>query len=208
MSWLDHMARQGSVPDVTQYLATIPQEDRGRCISSPAKNQVKGKMQVMDSQIMVNDDGRDLSDGMDFVEPNNWFGRATEAFYCPTQSPLPPAPPESSSPNPYMDANAQIPSSRSPSPLKVPSRPPTDATPFACRPDVGQVSKALEKTLTVLLGKRLSSDEDILPQVRKEKRPRPQPSSKVNIHPDMTRCIELIYTLGQIAWKYSVSQAD
>ncbi|KAI6099787.1 hypothetical protein F5141DRAFT_1143582 [Pisolithus sp. B1] len=76
-----------------------------------------------------------------------------------------------------------IPSSKSPSPMKLlPSSVPEEP-PFADGPGLGDVAKALEKTLTTLLGKR-SSDEDSVPQSRKGKRPRPPPPLKTNLRKD------------------------
>ncbi|KAI6039915.1 hypothetical protein EDC04DRAFT_3003286 [Pisolithus marmoratus] len=73
-----------------------------------------------------------------------------------------------------------IPSSKSPSPMKLlPSSVPDEA-PSPDGPGLGDVAKALEKTLTTLLGKR-SSDEDSVPQLRKGKRPRPPPPLKVTV---------------------------
>ena len=79
---------------------------------------------------------------------------------------------------PSLDTDARIPSSKSPSPMKLPpSSIPGGAPTQECHPGLGDVAKALQKTLTTLLGKR-SSDEDDTSQTRK--RPRPKPPSKVN----------------------------
>lgn len=76
-----------------------------------------------------------------------------------------------------------IPSSKSPSPMKLlPSSVPDEA-PSTDGPGLGDVAKALEKTLTTLLGKR-SSDEDSVPQSRRGKRRRPPPPLKANSRKD------------------------
>ncbi|KAG6333030.1 hypothetical protein ID866_6054 [Astraeus odoratus] len=88
-------------------------------------------------------------------------------------------------PSPTQDIDARIPSSKSPSPIKLlPSSIPGETpTPEFPPPGLGDVAKALEKTLTTLLGKR-TSDENTLPQTRKGKRPRPQPPSKLKPRQD------------------------
>ncbi|KAI6025731.1 hypothetical protein F5J12DRAFT_810070 [Pisolithus orientalis] len=131
------------------------------------------------------------------------------ASISPRSSPPPRPPPQSSSPpldiapivpepspgqldsglfhHSPIDLSSQgaetIPSSKSPSPMKLlPSSAPDEA-PSTDGPGLGDVAKALEKTLTTLLGKR-SSDEDSVPQSRKGKRPRPPPPLKANVRKD------------------------
>ncbi|KIJ62945.1 hypothetical protein HYDPIDRAFT_93593 [Hydnomerulius pinastri MD-312] len=77
--------------------------------------------------------------------------------------------------------DALIPSSKSPSPMKlppsssIPEMPPSPARP----PAPNEAVKALQESLTSLLGKRPTSEEDMLPPPRKGKRARPQPRSKI-----------------------------
>ncbi|KAG0705816.1 hypothetical protein DFH29DRAFT_904916, partial [Suillus ampliporus] len=86
-------------------------------------------------------------------------------------------------PMPSLDANGRIPSSSSPSPMKLP--PSSDARltfePSPVRvPHPRDVARELQESLTTLLGKRQMSEDDVVrPEQRKGKRPRPQPRSKV-----------------------------
>ncbi|KAG2101595.1 uncharacterized protein F5147DRAFT_708731 [Suillus discolor] len=82
-------------------------------------------------------------------------------------------------PVPSLDANGRIPSSTSPSPMKLP--PSSDAR-LTCEPSPVRVphprdvARELQESLTTLLGKRQVSEEDVMrPGQRKGKRPRPLP---------------------------------
>lgn len=126
----------------------------------------------------------------------------------PSSSPHP-LPPQSSSPFEYLPAPrapthqtperqllskdlhppipslevGRIPSSSSPSPMKLPpsSNERLTSEPSPVRvPHPRDVARELQESLTTLLGKRQISEEDIVrPEQRKGKRPRPQPRSKV-----------------------------
>lgn len=86
-------------------------------------------------------------------------------------------------PVPSLDANGRIPSSSTPSPMKLP--PSSDAR-LTCEPSPVRVphprdvARELQESLTTLLGKRQVSEDDILrPEQRKGKRPRPLPRHRV-----------------------------
>ncbi|KAG2341205.1 BRCT domain-containing protein [Suillus weaverae] len=86
-------------------------------------------------------------------------------------------------PVPSLDANGRIPSSSSPSPMKLP--PSSDAR-LTCEPSPVRVphprdvARELQESLTTLLGKRQVSEDDVMrPEQRKGKRPRPLPRTKV-----------------------------
>ncbi|KAH7928309.1 hypothetical protein BV22DRAFT_1083119 [Leucogyrophana mollusca] len=77
-----------------------------------------------------------------------------------------------------LDPNARIPSSKSPSPMKLP--PSSASMPSPARPlGPNEITRALQESITTLLGKRQVSDEDGAPHQRRGKRVRPQPRSKI-----------------------------
>jgi DNA replication regulator DPB11 len=101
--------------------------------------------------------------------------------------PAPPARQTLEPPIPSFDANARIPSSSSPSPMKLP--PSSDARlrlteePSPVRvPHPRDVARELQESLTTLLGKRQVSEDDVVrPEQRKGKRPRPQPQPRSKV---------------------------
>ncbi|KAH7884859.1 hypothetical protein F5I97DRAFT_1892879 [Phlebopus sp. FC_14] len=204
MGWLEDMAREGSVPDVGQYLVgefgtfqVAESIGDGTLFREVPMNKGKGKAKEVDVQMadITNSDppgqplfskkpnllqGRapTLLDVAHDEESGGLFGKPQDLL-CPNpqddprMSSSPPLlPPQSSSPV----HDALIPSSKSPSPMKLLSSSIPETVPSPVRPpDPDAVAKALQKSLTSLLGKRQTSEEDILPQPRKGKRARPQP---------------------------------
>ncbi|KAL4066709.1 hypothetical protein J3A83DRAFT_4259044 [Scleroderma citrinum] len=205
MGWLNYMAREGSIPDISQYLVSELQRDIG----------VVGDRESAAVDVAMTDDALNdhISQPLFVKKPDLLQDNTHDSLSSsePQHEQLPPSsspnqlPPQSSSPAlnfcptppvepirqltqtpiqlpptlPSSDINGRIPSSTTPSPMKllpssIPGETPTPERP----PGLGDVAKALERTLTTLLGKRTSDEEDTL-QTRKGKRPRPQPPSKI-----------------------------
>ncbi|KAH7906812.1 hypothetical protein BJ138DRAFT_1071221 [Hygrophoropsis aurantiaca] len=141
-----------------------------------------------------------------FGKPNGPLVNTKYALTRTSLSPPPHEPPMSSSPpfdcanvdeeqspNQHPAASPRIPSSKSPSPMKLPrssaslhfsssSAPnisPVRRQESAQEPASSDVARALQESIMSLLGKRQVSDEDPAANPRRGKRARPQPRSKV-----------------------------
>ncbi|KAG1736323.1 hypothetical protein EDB19DRAFT_1721537 [Suillus lakei] len=224
MAWLEDMATEGKVPDVSEYLigevgdrmAKGKAKDVQTVDTTKANSNPVPPFFVKKSNLLQDLRTPTLLD-IEHAPPATFFGESNGSLDEPppqcegddgvrfSASP-PPLPPQSSSPPfgydvspvrqrppllsedldppvPTLDPNGRIPSSSSPSPMKLP--PSSDARltaePSPVRvPHPRDVARELQESLTTLLGKRQVSEDDVMrPEQRKGKRPRPQPRSRV-----------------------------
>ncbi|OAX41931.1 hypothetical protein K503DRAFT_734711 [Rhizopogon vinicolor AM-OR11-026] len=221
VAWLEDMAKEGNVPDVSEYLIgdVGDRVDKGKTKEDVQMVDItKGKAPpLFAKKPNLLHDLRRVPTLLDVghAPPSTFFGKSNSLLddalphleddnECVRSSVSPhPLPPQSSSPAleylppprglayhtpsphppiPSLDINGLIPSSSSPSPMKLP--PSSDARltsqPSPVRvPHPRDVARELQESLTTLLGKRQVSEEDAMrPEQRKGKRPRPLPRSK------------------------------
>ncbi|KAG2147749.1 uncharacterized protein EDB93DRAFT_1146459 [Suillus bovinus] len=215
MAWLEDMAKEGKVPDISEYLIG---DIGNRVAKGKAKEMVDttnshSKFFVKQPHLLQDLRTPTLLD-IEHAPPATFFGESNGSLdgalpQCEgddrarfSTSP-PPLPPQSSSPPleyvavhparrrhllssedldppvPSLDENGRIPSSSSPSPMKLP---PSSGVRLTCEPspvrvpNPRDVARELQESLTTLLGKRQVSEDDIMrPEQRKGKRPRPLP---------------------------------
>ncbi|KAG2120236.1 hypothetical protein DEU56DRAFT_835773 [Suillus clintonianus] len=225
MAWLEDMATEGTVPDISEYLigevsdrmAKGKAKDVRMVDTAKGNNKSVPPLFVKKSNLLQDLRTSTLLD-IEHAPPVTFFGKSNGSLdnalpQCEgddgerfSASP-PPLPPQSSSPPleyvdlpparqrppllfeefnppvPSLDPNGRIPSSSSPSPMKLP--PSSDAR-LTCEPSPVRVphprdvARELQESLTTLLGKRQISEDDVMrPEQRRGKRPRPQPRSRV-----------------------------
>ncbi|KAG2064023.1 hypothetical protein BDR04DRAFT_1110728 [Suillus decipiens] len=222
MAWLEDMATEGKVPNVSEYLIG-DRVEKGKAKDMQMVDTINANSKpvlpffVKKPNLLQDLRTPTLLD-IKHAPPATFFGESNGSLddvlpQCEgddgarfSASP-PPLPPQSSSPPleyvalppvhrrsllscedldppvPSLDANGRIPSSTSPSPMKLP--PSSDARlirePSPVRvPHPRDVARELQESLTTLLGKRQISEDDVMrPGQRKGKRPRPLPRPKV-----------------------------
>ncbi|KAG2363840.1 hypothetical protein BDR07DRAFT_1281295 [Suillus spraguei] len=208
MAWLEDMATEGKVPDISEYLIG-DRVEKGKAKDVQMVDTINANSKPKPN--LLQDIRTPTLLDIKHAPPATFFGESNGSLDdAPPQcegddgarfsaSP-PPLPPQSSSPPleyvalppvhrrsllsyedldppvPSLDANGRIPSSTSPSPMKLP--PSSDAR-LTCEPSPVRVphprdvARELQESLTTLLGKRQVSEDDVMrPGQRKGKRPR------------------------------------